>query len=86
MPCAHQYELIAVQLSGPVGFGAVAVHQSLLTVHLVLRHPGGEALQGEGRQGGKVSVMVSGEGKHMSKVYPLITPASLVRNVVHATW
>lgn len=47
----HQYELISNQLSAPVGFGAVTVHQSLLTVNLVLCLPGGEALRGEGREG-----------------------------------
>lgn len=41
----HQYELISVQLSGPVGLRAVAVHQSLLTVDFVLWLPGGQALQ-----------------------------------------
>ena len=46
--CAHQCELIAVQLSGPVGFRAIAIHQSLLTVDLVLRLPSGEALRGRG--------------------------------------
>lgn len=80
-PCAHQYELIAVQLSGPVGFGAVTVHQSLLTVHLILRHPGGEALQREGQQSGKVSIMVSVKIKHIGEVYPSkgrLMPASLI--------
>lgn len=53
---AHQDELVAVELSGPVGFGAVAVHQSLTAGHLVLRDPGGEALWGEeGGGGGGVS-------------------------------
>lgn len=60
---AHQYELIAVQLSGPVGFGAITFHQSLLALDLVLRLPGGEALQGEETQSGKVCVMVQHQSK-----------------------
>lgn len=67
MLCAHQCELIAVQLSGPVGFRAIAIHQSLLTVDLVLRLPGGEALREGGTQDGKVSIMV----EHISKTYSL---------------
>lgn len=36
-----------MQLSGPEGLGAVAIHQSLLAVDLILRLPGGVALQQE---------------------------------------
>lgn len=39
-----------MQLPGPEGFGAVAVYQGLLAVDLILRLPGGEALQVERRQ------------------------------------
>lgn len=60
---AHQRELIPVQLSGPVGFGAITFHQSLLAVDLVLRLPGGETLQMEETQSGEVSAMVP----HISK-------------------
>lgn len=39
-----------MQLSGPEGFGAVAIDQSLLAVDLILRLPGGEALQARRQQ------------------------------------
>lgn len=61
----HQYELIAVQLSGPEGFGSVTVHQSLITLDLVFWLPGGEALQGEEEEDGKINMMV----KPIYKVY-----------------
>lgn len=61
---AHQRELITVQLSGPEGFGAITFHQSLLAVDLVLRLPGGEALQQEETRSGEVSVMISARVQH----------------------